>query len=453
MKSFIRLALGLAILCFYACEKAVSLEDYTDSANAILYVRTMAVSTSEEEDISYPIQVYVFSGQKCAALQTIADESQTLSIPLVEGNYSVLAIGGASSDTYSLPTQANAVPSMEITLQEGKSHADLMLAKSNVTLVDGGTNTLTLAMERKVMQLQSVVLEGIPSAATAVSVTISPLWEKLNGTDFAGETGALTVALTKETGSRTWKLANSQYLLPPSDSPAAITVNVVKSEGTSSYTYNTAEQLEEGYKINIEGTYTEAIGVTLGGTITGSAWKGEKNISFEFNESGSTGVEDENTGNEGGAGEGESTEEETPVIGDIPAVGSIYQGCYVISVNENNDVVDVLLLSPKSKSMGFVSGTTTAQALAAIETALPECSVSGINGWRLMTRDEATLLSNRYADYSKIGIKNDSEHRLLVIENEKVKPVTMGMGQTTSASFSSTDLLRPVAIIQIQAEE
>ena len=128
MKSFIRLALGLTILCFYACEKAVSLEDYTDSANATLYVRTMAVSTSEEEDISYPIQVYVFNGQKCAALQTITDESQTLSIPLVEGNYSVLAIGGASSDTYSLPTQANAVPSMEITLQEGKSHADLMLA-------------------------------------------------------------------------------------------------------------------------------------------------------------------------------------------------------------------------------------------------------------------------------------------------------------------------------------
>ena len=109
MKNFIRIALGLAMLCLYACEKAVSLEGYTDSANATLYVRTMAVSTSEEEDISYPIQVYVFSGQKCAALQTIADESQTLSIPLLEGSYSVLAIGGASSGNYSLPAKANAL--------------------------------------------------------------------------------------------------------------------------------------------------------------------------------------------------------------------------------------------------------------------------------------------------------------------------------------------------------
>ena len=445
MKSFIRLALGLTILCFYACEKAVSLEDYTDSANAILYVRTMAVSTSEEEDISYPIQVYVFNGQKCAALQTITDESQTLSIPLVEGNYSVLAIGGASSDTYSLPTQANAAPSMEITLQEGKSHADLMLAKSNVTLVDGGTNTLTLAMERKVMQLQSVVLEGIPSAATAVSVTISPLWEKLNGTDFAGETGALTVALTKETGSRTWKLANSQYLLPPSDSPAAITVNVVKSEGTSSYTYNTAEQLEEGYKINIEGTYTEAIGVTLGGTITGSVWKGEKNISFEFNESGSTGVEDENTGNEG-----ESSEEEPPVIGDIPAVGSIYQGCYVLSVSKTDGTAEVLLLSPNRKVMSYADKIESDAALAAIDAALPDCAVDGISGWRLMTEEEANIVLQH-----RTSIPNFDKSGKYLYTNAEGK-LRVGTIQTTVSNgwtFNKGDILRPVAIIQIQAEE
>lgn len=450
MKSFIRLALGLAILCFFACEKAVSLEDYTDAANATLYVRTMAVSTSEEEDISYPIQVYVFSGQKCAALQTIADESQTLSIPLVEGNYSVLAIGGASSDTYSLPTQANAAPSMEITLQEGKSHADLMLAKSNVTLVDGGTNTLTLAMERKVMQLQSVVLEGIPSAATAVSVTISPLWEKLNGTDFVGETGALTVALTKETGSRTWKLANSQYLLPPSDSPTAITVNVVKSEGTSSYTYNTAEQLEEGYKINIEGTYTEAIGVTLGGTITGSAWKGEKNISFEFNESGSTGVEDENTGNEGGAGEGESTEEETPVKGDIPAVGSIYQSCYVLSVSKTDGTAEVLLLSPNPKVMSYADKIASDAALAAIDAALPDCAVDGISGWRLMTEEEANIVLQH-----RTSIPNFDKSGKYLYTNAEGK-LRVGTIQTTVSNgwtFNKGDILRPVAIIQIQAEK
>lgn len=438
MEKIIRIALGLAILCFYACEKAVSLEDYTDSANAMLCVRAMTVSTSEEEGVSYPIHVYVFNGQKCVAVQTIVNENQNLSIPLVEGNYSVLAIGGASSDNYSLPSQANATPSMEIKLQEGKSHADLMVAKSNVTLVDGGINTLTLAMERKVMLLQNVVLEGIPSAATAVSVTISPLWNKLIGTDFAGETGAVTVPLAKETDTRTWKLASSQYLLPPSDSPATITVNVVKAEGTSSYTYNTAEQLEEGYKINIEGTYTEAVGVTLDGTITGSAWKGEKNISFEFNESGSTEVEGGDAGNEGG--EGENIENETPAVGEIPAVGSSYQGCYVLSVDGN----EVLFLSPKPKTMNYADKTAADAALEAIEAALPECAVDGITGWRLMTVEEANIVLQHRTlipNFNKSGkyLYTDADGKLRVGKIE----TSVSSGWT----FNNGDILLPVATI------
>ena len=66
--------------------------------------------------------------------------------------------------------------------------------------------------------------------------------------------------------------------------------------------------------------------------------------------------------------------------------------------------------------------------------------------------DVINKLSQKYnIEVNKNGFK--SLYGTGIIENEKVKPVTMGMGQTTSASFSSTDLLRPVAIIQIQAEE
>ncbi|MBR2630915.1 MAG: hypothetical protein IKD25_05235 [Bacteroidaceae bacterium] len=92
--------------------------------------------------------------------------------------------------------------------------------------------------------------------------------------------------MAEQEDGKTWKLASARYLLPPSESSTTITVNIVKSGGTSSYTYNTGEQLGEGYKLNIEGTYTEAVGVTLAGTITGSVWKDEKTIAFEFDESG-----------------------------------------------------------------------------------------------------------------------------------------------------------------------
>ena len=61
------------------------------------------------------------------------------------------------------------VMSSAIALREGKSHGDLMTAKATATLVDGGTNTVTLGMERKTMLIQSVEIKKVPTAATADS--------------------------------------------------------------------------------------------------------------------------------------------------------------------------------------------------------------------------------------------------------------------------------------------
>ncbi len=453
IQKMMKFCLMLMLIGLSACEKSESWEIDADEANSLLQVRTRAAGAGDESVVSYPVHVYVFKGSKCVALQTIEDENQTLSIPLVEGAYSVYAFGGATSENYLLPTMQEAAADMEISLRSGQSHGDLMAAKSNVTLVDGGTNTLTLAMERKVMLLQSVVLNKIPTSATAVSITLSPLWQRLEGTDLAGETGAATIDLTEQEDGKTWKLASAQYLLPPSESSTTITVNIVKSGGTSSYTYNTGEQLGEGYKLNIEGTYTEAVGVTLAGTITGSVWKDEKTITFEFDESGSSASEGEDEGGDEGAGSGNDNEDNSVVTGTIPSVGDSYNGCYVFSVSETDGVADVLLLSPKSKVMGFADGTTSEQAQVAIEAAMQECSVSGISEWRLMTGEEANMLAQRYADYSKIGIERDKDHRLLMIEEGVIKAATMGLGQiTTTLTLSSTNILRPVTLIRIAEE-
>jgi len=63
------------------------------------------------------------------------------------------------------------------------------------------------------------------------------------------------------------------------------------------------------------------------------------------------------------------------------------------------------------------------------------------------------LASARYADYSKIGIKGDKDHRLLMIEEGVIKAATMGLGQiTTTLKLSSTNILRPVTLIRIAEE-
>ena len=116
----------------------------------------------------------------------------------------------------------------------------------------------------------------MPTAATAVSVTIAPLWQALCvGGTFSGTGGSKTIALTRQSDNRTWLSTDDVHLLPPSSQPASVSVNITIGGLTKTYTYSTSDQLEAGYKINIEGTYTEAVGVSLTGTITGATWLGE----------------------------------------------------------------------------------------------------------------------------------------------------------------------------------
>lgn len=433
---------------FAACsttDMSESVDEITQKeANSMLQVRTRATSVEGEATVSYPVYVYVFKGNDCVALQTIHDGNETLSIPLVEGTYSVYAVGGASSTDYTLPSQENATSSVTVVLKDGKSHGDLMVAKSTVVLTEGGTNMLTLAMERKVMMLQSVSLQKIPSSATAVSLTFSPLWQSIVGTTYAGESGTVTIDLTQQEDGHTWTFTGSKYLLPPSSNPATISVNVTTSTGTSSYTYSIAESLEAGDIINVQGKYTEAMGVTLTGTIEGAVWKDEKTISFEFNESGSS-----TAGEESGDDMGDVTPTTT-----IPAVGDTYQGCYVLSVSENNGVSDVLILSPNQKKMDNFTGDETAdQAMSMVEAAMSECTVDGISGWRLMTYEEACLLSQRYSDFSKINIKSNKDNRLLIKKDGVLKAATIGTASVvTVQSFSNTNILRPVTIVKLTTE-
>ena len=183
MKNLSLFASALAVLGLTACEKTL-VEDIADVGNgqvknSMLQVRTRAGGSADEATVAYPVTVYVFAGDECRAVQTIGDEGQTLNIPLVEGTYSVYAVGGASASDYVLPDADDATVTSAIVLKEGKTHGDLMAASATAALVDGGTNTVTLGMTRKTMLIQDVTIKKIPTAATAVSVTIAPLWQSL----------------------------------------------------------------------------------------------------------------------------------------------------------------------------------------------------------------------------------------------------------------------------------
>ena len=444
MKTKTLFASVLAVLGLTACEKSLDVgEDISPTGqvkNSVLQVRTRGSATGDEATVSYPVTVYVFAGEECKAAQTIGDEGQTLNLSLTEGTYSVYAIGGASTSDYVLPGTSDALVTSAIALREDHEHSDLMAAQATVTLIDGEANTVALGMERKVMLLQSVVMKKIPMAATAVSVSVSPLWQSLTvGCDYAGTGDSYSLSLEKQSDGRTWQSTETAYLLPPSSSPASITVRITTPTGTRSYTYSTSNELEAGYKISIEGTYTEAVGVTLSGTITGAEWKGERTIRFDFDESGSSSGD---TTNDNGGGDGE-----------LPAVGTLYQGCYVLA----NNGTTATLLSPNEASIGksHTAYTYDAEGLnEAISNLITATAVDAISGWRLPTLAELNTIYSASETANALFEANGGT----VLTNARRYFYTDADGNllcrmlstpdmSGDADFPSATYVRPVAVI------
>ena len=434
MKNLSLFASALAVLGLTACEKMLvdDIEDVGNGQvkNSVLQVRTRSGGSSgDAATVAYPVTVYVFAGDECRAVQTIGDEGQTLNIPLVEGTYSVYAVGGASTSDYVLPTMDDATVTSAIALCKGHEHGDLMAASATAMLVDGGTNTVTLGMTRKTMLIQDVTIKKIPTAATAVSVTIAPLWQSLTvGGTYSTMNGSNTIGLTRQEDGRTWQNAASAYLLPPSSQPASVSVNITIGGTTKTYTYSCSDQLEAGYKINIDGTYTEAIGVNLTGTITGATWLGERMISFEFDESGSSTVDDDNGGGNGNNEAPDNTE-------DIPAVGSTYQGCYVLAstVADDGQSAELTLLSPNETEK------------------LAEADVDGISDWRLPTYNE---LNSIYASLDAINeaFESDVSASGKYIYDAGGTVLFRILSQTTADgfdNFGATARIRPVTTVSI----
>ena len=431
MKKIVFFASALAVLGLTACEKTLDVgEDNTSTGqvkNSVLQVRTRGAS-GDGATVAYPVVVYVFEGDECKASQTIGDEGQTLNIALTEGTYSVYAVGGVSSSDYVLPTVSDALTTSAITLQEGKVLTDLMTASATVTLVDGGTNTVTLGMARKTMLIQDVTIKKVPSAAMAVTVTIAPLWQNLTiGGTYSTTNGSSTITLTKQEDGRTWKNSGSVYLLPPSSQPASVSVNITMGGTTKTYTYSTSDELEAGYKINIDGTYTEAVGVNLTGTITGATWLGERTISFTFDEDGSS-----TSGNDNNGGSGGDTQ-------DFPSVGDTYQGCYVLAVTVEDDEqsAEVMLLSPNERAVTSASDA---------ESALASLGVDGISDWTVPTKSQMDVFA---AARNVVTPTPAGGNYLYKNNNGNYYQYTLATGATGSANYLTGINLRPVAIVSI----
>lgn len=401
MKQIIILLLLMAVSVFSSCEKFNEDEVVENKeANSTLIVRTRAAANDGTESgtesiISYPINIYVFDeSNECVAVSTLSSADDELSLKLPEGMYEVCAVAGASADSYELPTQETATKETVLTLKDGQKHGDLMTANNTVTLEYGGTNTLTLALERKVMLIESVTINNVPASVSNVSVSIHPLKANLllDGS-YSGENGASEIELTADVDGSTWKNTDGVYLLEAVGRPTVEVTFTINGE-TVSYSYTCDRELKANHKVFITGTFT-GDGIEMTGSISGVEWAEDEKIVFDF----------------GGMESGETDDNGDVETSDVPTVGTLYKGCYVLKSETNGGMTTLTLMYPENYSQVWGFDKDDQESIEAeLTTVLAGLSVEGISTeWRLPTLEEIEILGKNYNEINeKIKVLNES---------------------------------------------
>jgi len=386
--------LAMATFMFISCEKYNEDDKQTNNnkeANSTLTVRTRAAENTNTENttISYPVNIYIFNNNQCVEAKTIETADAEISFKLPEGSYSVYAIAGADAESYDLPTKENATEETVISLKSSKSHGDIMTAQNTVKLAYGEDNTLTLSLKRKVMLIETVTINNVPSNVTAVSIEISPLYKNilLNGGYSSEKDGAQKIDLTEDVDGSTWKNTSGTYLFEASGQ-ATIKVSLTTANGTKSYSYSSTGELKANHKINITGTYNEN-GIALNGTITGCSWEEPVNITFNFDETGSS--TEENTGG--------NNEETGDIVNDkAPQAGTLYKDCYVLKSEKTDKGTVVTLMSTGYKDrLEFTKGDQESMKTA-INTAISQLANPDISSWRLPSLEELKYIKDHISE-------------------------------------------------------
>lgn len=450
------LLFALILIIFSSCSKEYIIVEESDySGNSRMNIRTRAIS--DDAIIAYPVYIYVFdSDNKYVSSKTIESADDDISFDLIEGLYKVYAIGGITSGNYEIPTDKNVTPESVVALIDGKEHGDIMTANNTIVLQDGEENTLTLSLERKVILLQDVVIYNVPTKVSEVTMTIAPLYENvcINGT-LDGENGMVTKTLSSSSGTKTWTNSEDLYILENSDN-VTITVSMKFPDGTKSYSYSCPEKFLANYKLKIFGAYTESVGVTLNGVLSGATWAGEKEISFSFDESGSSdGIEGDEGNSDDNTGDDKETGDDEVVDASVPAVGSFYNGCYVLSHLKNGDnSTTVSLLSSKSLSVK-VTATEQASIKTTIDKALNSFELNGMTGWRLLNNSELATLKEKRDAINTAFINNGYAQAYIdgmfyYYQKTADEIMTFGFfsdGTTRELNPSGSNYLRPITTV------
>lgn len=336
---------------------------------------TVQTRTGENLEIEYPIQVYAFDKEGlCVHSQEIVSEEEALKMTLPEGLYRIVAIAGNKTGEYKLTDTSSWDKSIALDAPYYALHA-LMMGSSNIEL----TNTdaeVSITMSYAVSALQ-LNLADIPDSATAVKIHVSPVSSSINfKKELANDEQTTTIPCSLQ--ENIWK-TETVYVLPAESKQTVFSIDITYPHTTCSYGYTYNKPLEVNQPYVLNGSFKG--GFEIDGDFTIDGWKPVCNISFTFGNSDSSTSEPDEPENPG------EPEDGTILIDEMPAVNSIWNGCFVWQVNnELADEADLVLMAPEQF---LINSSKTTETLA-------DYKFNNWTAWRTFTRAEAEQLRKEY---------------------------------------------------------
>lgn len=327
----------------------------------------------------YPLSIFVFNEDgEYISRQDISESDKSLSTILKPGKYNISALGGLNSTDYSYPS----TPSISdiITLKNSYSlNSPLMSGHYEIDLTR--SSDIILPVEYRVSTLNFKFYE-IPSDATAVSVSVSPL---SNGYTFDGKytDSSSQIKIDCTRNNELWEYG-PLYVFPSGSNSINLTVNVSRESGTETFSYTHPKALEASRPYTFIGTYNEGIRLEISFDI--EEWLPGIDVDYDLIQ-GTT-----------------STDIPTLYSDYLPEENSIWRSFYVWTTKEISATeIEAVVIAPQQWSNVYSSGA---------EDILKNYVLEDISDWRTFTKAEA---SEFYKNYSEV--QGLSELNKLLYEN------------------------------------
>lgn len=347
------------------------IDERTDTTEAPHSVRILTRSPS---DASYPIALYAFHTQDgtLVASTTQATEQDEATLHLPQGNYHLVALAGTSG--CHIPTSPT-LSSIVATPTGGLLESPLHVGSASIHVLQNTTTSIMLSNRATAIRL---ILHDIPTEATTVSTTLSPM---ASGLSFDGKATGNTTATVPLIREGTAWCSQQFYTLPNAGAPLTLSIAATTPTETKVYGYTYPASLKSNTPYILYGSTIE--GPSVDGTLALEGWNDTETIAFTFDSEGGGSTDNDSTGI--------NTSEEFFEVEEIPTVGTLWNGFFVAGYADSDDAIERMLLLSATEWTEITGATheTTPHMAAEIADTYTEGELSG---WHIPTRNEVRKL-------------------------------------------------------------